>query len=505
MSSSNSEPGFRPQEIQQLLKNSVDAFAEPQLAGTKEEPPVNKKPVDPTNFTITPLELEHHLNQFVIGQADAVSILATKIATHYNRMRLESQRPELPHILGNIKPNVVLIGPTGVGKTYIIRLIADFIHVPFVKADATKFSETGYVGGDVEDLVRELVHVAGGDIAAAERGIIYIDEIDKIAAASNTMGIDVSRTGVQRNLLKIMEETEVDMKVPHDIASQMEAAMQMQRTGKAEQKKVNTRNVLFIVSGAFQQLEEIVRKRMKGSTVGFGKNLHRVGSDDNWTENIVAQDLVSFGFETEFVGRLPVMAKLIKLGVDELYQILRSPTSAVVLGKKRDFLAYGINLEFTDDAFHLLAELAFAERTGARGILAVLERLLLPFEKYLPGKVTELLFDEEAITNPNNALERILTHSSVLAYQRKMLFDHSLTLRFGAEAEHWLLEKSRTSGIAVENILTELLKNYPYGLTLLGKSEIDITVEILQNSQRFLDETIRTTFAKREEQIEGNE
>ncbi len=166
-------------------------------------------------------------------------------------MKLDKSIPEEDRIIGNIKSNMLLIGPTGVGKTYIIKLIAKRIGVPFVKADATKFSETGYVGGDVEDLVRELVHESDGDITRAEYGIIYLDEIDKIASTGNVYGPDVSRTGVQRNLLKLMEESEVDLKTPHDLASQVEAAMEAQRTGKVTRKKINTRNILFIVSGAF--------------------------------------------------------------------------------------------------------------------------------------------------------------------------------------------------------------------------------------------------------------
>ena len=293
------------QDHLQRFLDTQPAQPEQQPAGGKEEPPFRKHATEPENFSVTPLELEAHLNKFVIGQGDGVSVLATKIATHYNRMRLEISRPDLPHIVGNIKPNVILVGPTGVGKTYIVKLIADFIKVPFVKGDATKFSETGYVGGDVEDLVRELVRVSGGDIPTAERGIIYIDEIDKIAAASNSTGLDVSRSGVQRNLLKIMEETEVDMKVPHDIASQMEAVMELQRTGKADPKKVNTRNILFVVSGAFSKLDEIVKRRLRGGTIGFGK-VHNGGVDEaDWSQHIHAQDLIEYGFETEFVGRLP--------------------------------------------------------------------------------------------------------------------------------------------------------------------------------------------------------
>ena len=160
------------------------------------------------------------------------------------------------------KQNIIMLGPTGVGKTYLVRKVADLIGVPFVKGDATKFSETGYVGGDVEDLVRELVHKADGNIRLAEYGIIYLDEIDKIAAPSNFIGRDVSGGGVQRGLLKLMEETEVSLRTPFDLTSQLQAAMEFQSKGKVSRSVINTRHILFIVSGAFSGLSEIVRKRM---------------------------------------------------------------------------------------------------------------------------------------------------------------------------------------------------------------------------------------------------
>lgn len=472
---------------------------QPQTAevGKSEDTPKQKKHSFLTNFSVTPLELEQYLNQYVIGQEEAVSILATKIATHYNRMKMEFTHPDLPPIVGNIKPNIILIGPTGVGKTYIIRLIAEYINVPFVKGDATKFSETGYVGGDVEDLVRDLVYNAGGDIQAAERGIIYIDEIDKIASAQNVVGLDVSRSGVQRNLLKIMEETEVDMKVPHDIASQMEAVMEIQRTGKAERKKVNTRNILFVVSGAFSGLEEIVKKRVRGSTIGFGAlTENQMKVEQNWQNFISAQDLIRYGFETEFVGRLPVHVKLRPLTEEDFYKILKSPTSAVILGKKRDFLAYNIDLEFTDDAFREIAKLAVEEGTGARGILSVIEKILLPFEKYLPHRVSKLIVTKEVVLNPQIELEKLLAELDSNEYARKVALEHSIFLKVPSDTLYRIIELSKLQKITVKEWLENNLKNYPYGLRLLGQSELVLTPEIIENPQEYLDRKIKENYSK---------
>ena len=172
--------------------------------------------------------------------------------------------------MGSIKNNIILIGPTGVGKTYLVKLIAKKIGVPFVKGDATKFSETGYVGGDVEDLVRDLVYAADDDLELAQYGIIYIDEIDKIASSGHIWGgPDVSRTGVQRALLKPMEETEVDLKVAHDPVSQIQAIEHYRRTGKKDKRTLNTRHILFIVSGAFNGLDKIVKERLSKQEIGF--------------------------------------------------------------------------------------------------------------------------------------------------------------------------------------------------------------------------------------------
>jgi len=346
-------------------------------------PPQSEQRID---FDLTPEALINHLDQYIVKQDRAKEILSTKICTHFNRIQRAADSPEtVNEMMGSIKNNVLMIGPTGVGKTYMIKLIAQKIGVPFVKGDATKFSETGYVGGDVEDLVRDLVREADDNIDLAQNGIIYIDEIDKIAGSRNLVGVDVSRTGVQRALLKPMEETEVDLKVPHDPISMFQELEHFRKTGNREKRTVNTRNILFIMSGAFSELPEIIEKRLTKQGIGFGARLKETGDPSRTLARVKSEDLIKCGFESEFVGRLPVRAVFERLTEADLYEILKNPNNPIILGKKLDFAAYDIAVKFEDRALSILAQNAFNENTGARGLVSAVENALLTFERRLPS------------------------------------------------------------------------------------------------------------------------
>jgi len=363
------------------------------------------------DFNLKPEELETYLDEYVIRQDEAKAVLATKICTHFNRIKFWEQedRQSGSDPVGMIKNNIIMIGPTGVGKTYLIKLIAKKLGVPFVKGDATKFSETGYVGGDVEDLVRDLVYEANDDIELAQYGIIYIDEVDKIASSNNLIGPDVSRTGVQRALLKPMEETEVDLRVPHDPISQLQAIESYRKTGKKEKKTINTRNILFIVSGAFNNLDKIVQKRVQQQGIGFRASLKSKKQTQKLLTQVRAEDLITYGFESEFVGRLPVAVVLEELTEEDLFQILKNPNNPIIRSKKRDFKSYGIDILFEEEALRLLAQKAYEEKTGARGLVSVVEKALIKFEKKMPSlSIHQFLVTPEVVLDPKKELENLL-------------------------------------------------------------------------------------------------
>ncbi|MCG6895035.1 MAG: AAA family ATPase [Desulfobacteraceae bacterium] len=370
----------------------------------------SKKPDKKFHFDLKPEDLIDYLDQYVVEQGAAKAVLATKICTHFNRIRQAEQKGSSGgDFVGRIKNNVLMIGPTGVGKTYIVKLIAHKLGVPFVKGDATKFSETGYVGGDVEDLVRDLVREADDDIERAQYGIIYIDEIDKIASSRNHIGADVSRTGVQRALLKPMEETEVDLKVPHDPISMFQEIERYRKTGSRQKRAVNTRNILFIMSGAFSELTEIIKRRIQKSAIGFGAAIRSGNEWETLLDHVKSEDLIAYGFESEFVGRLPVRTVFNPLNEQHLYEILCNPNNPIILGKKLDFGAYGIAVRFSDEALRLVGRKAADENTGARGLVSAVERVLMPFERHLPSTgVRRFPVTAAVIREPERALQEIL-------------------------------------------------------------------------------------------------
>src|SRR3954447_4276157 len=391
---------------------SFATFTSPEPAETGTEEKTSRIEGDEFVFNFLPRDIKAHLDRFVIKQDEAKKVLAIAVCDHYNHAQflheLEKQDSARAEETEYAKQNVILVGPTGVGKTYLIKHIADLIKVPFVKADATKFSETGYVGGDVEDLVRELVHKADGDVSLAQFGIIYIDEIDKIAAASNLSGRDVSGRGVQTTLLKLMEETEVPVRSANDIQSQLQAAFEFQRRGKAKKETISTRHILFVVSGAFERLKQQVSRRLTQGQIGFNAEPRQV-MDNELFQHVTTQDFIEYGFEPEFIGRLPVRVVCEELKAQDLYEIMKFSEGSLLRQYERAFRAYGIEISFEDEALRLIAEEAAQEKTGARGLLAVWEKLFRDYKYYLAGSgLTQLRVSSELVREPQRVLERLL-------------------------------------------------------------------------------------------------
>ena len=360
---------------------------------------VRRKPADSEafSFKLKPADIARHLNRFVIGQHEAKKVLSVALCDHFQHVRLTLEGHEAPFYQ---KQNVLLLGPTGVGKTHLIRSAADLIGVPFVKADATKFSETGYVGGDVDDLVRDLLRRAGGDVHRASHGIVYLDEVDKLAGTPGGGGRDVSGRGVQTNLLKILEDGDVPVTSPNDVSGQLQAAMHAARGNTPGMPDtISTRHILFIASGAFVGIDSIVRGRLNSPNLSIEQATSRAGTTD----------FISFGLEPEFIGRLPVRVACHALDEDDLFHVLSRSKSSLIHQYERAFAAYGIKIHFEDSALRRLATLAREEQTGARGLMTVLERSFRDLKFRLPSsKVKVLAITADTIDTPLKALRSAL-------------------------------------------------------------------------------------------------
>ncbi|MDF1815842.1 MAG: AAA family ATPase [Verrucomicrobiales bacterium] len=471
-----------------------------------------EKSEDILHFDYIPRDIKAHLDRFVIKQEDAKRALSIAVCDHYNHAkylnRLRSKDPSAAEQVEFAKQNVIVVGPTGVGKTYLIKHIAELIGVPFVKADATKFSETGYVGADVDDLVRELVRKADGDVELAEYGIIYIDEIDKIATKGDMMGRDVSGRGVQTTLLKLMEETEVPLRNPQDIQSQMQAMFEMTK-GKGGKDTINTRHILFIVSGAFSGLEKIIEKRIKQGSIGFGADVAQQDSEKVLAEELTTGDFLEFGFEAEFIGRLPVRVVCEHLESKDLFEIMKNSEGSLIRQYEKEFEAYGIQALFEDGALKKIADLAAEEKTGARGLITVCEKVLRNFKFELPGTaITELSVDGEMISNPAAALQRILESAAAVgdskllgeltAYRRKFEEEHGVRLIFETEAIaaiEKIVSGKNQSGLTV---CDDLFRDFQFGLKLIqqntGRNTFHIGTEAVSDPDKFLSDLVVSSY-----------
>ena len=336
--------------------------------------------------------IKDHLDELVIGQDAAKIVLSVAIANHYKRINYPPKNLEIQ------KGNVLLIGPTGSGKTLLARAVAKYLNVPFVIADATSLTEAGYVGEDVESMIAMLLSLAGNDVSLAERGIVFIDEIDKITRKSESASItrDVSGEGVQQALLKLVEGTICRV-----------SPIGKRKHPQGEVIEVNTKNILFIAGGAFVGLDAVIKNRKRGTSIGFGADLS-VDSFKDVLSTVVPDDLVRYGMIPEFIGRFTTTIALEELSIDQLVEVLTNIKNSFIDQYKYLFDLDEVKLSFTDDAIRQIAQNCIDLKTGARGLHTELQRILMTHmfnvHRYKENGINEVTIDSDLINNPKSLL-----------------------------------------------------------------------------------------------------
>lgn len=473
------------------------------------------------NFYLKPSELVAYLEPRVIKQKKAIEILSSTICNHYNAIRYRLEKGENPmDDVDIIKSNILLLGPSGSGKTLLIKSIAKKLGVPFTRVDATKFSRTGYVGEDAEDIVRDLVDKtkdANGEpnIQLAQYSIVHIDEVDKI----NSQGemFDVGGKSVQQTLLTIIEDADIKLRSAMDMFPVFEVVRtpngdQFKNTKKQESKIINTRNILFIFSGAFSGLEKIIEKRTNRVKIGFSSETKKEISSTDFLAQVTDEDLIEFGLIPEFIGRIPVRARLEVFDTEDLFQILKKP-SPILIDFKNKIRSYnGTEVFFDDKVLRFIAEKAVKTKTGARGLLSIFTEVTGPYAVELPEIiVSNFTFALEMVDGTYDPKEflsqfkeglykKILTFQkdydkpldnkdSICGYCYHISEKYGLTILFDQETINIINQQAQKNNMTPFQFCKILLNENEHAFGLLNKKgvkEITINKEIFNDSKNFL-------------------
>lgn len=466
---------------------------------------------------LTPRQIKDHLDRYVIGQEEYKKRLSIAASFHFAIIRHLDQQVEETNVKRFRKKNTIIAGPSGSGKTYCAEVLGDLLEIPTLIVDATDYTEAGYVGKSADDMIRELIDIAPGgnrqekaDFVNRFGGIIFIDEIDKKAKDGKVIGHDISREGFQRAVLKLVERKYVSIDNPMSPASQFQEVMDRQRpSGKKQKNMVSTEKILFIVGGSFKRpnddLEKIVKERLRHQSgrvredggfvvVGFGETKPEAKNHSlmNYYKAAGTDDYIRYGLIPELVGRIPIRTHVNLLSKNDLVRIMRDTEDSIINQYKAEFKAFGIDINFTDDALDFVAEVSENQKTGARALVSVWENILTDFQFEMPGSnFKELLVDKELCAASKDVLLKMLEKSPFVDYIETFKNEYGIELKLGPDAQAFIAQHAAANNIQVSTAVKELLSKAASLNYMDITGTFDVTVEMLEDPKYF-----DTLFAK---------